>query len=477
MESARWSSAAELVDGYRSGRYSPPLVAEEILGAVATDDPALNAFCLVDEPTTMAAAHQSAQRWAAGKPLGPLDGVPVSIKDLLLTAGWPTLRGSLTIDPDATAWDVDAPAVARLREAGAVLLGKVTTPEFGWKGVTDSPRTGVTVNPWHTGRTAGGSSGGSAAALAAGLGPLSVGTDGGGSIRIPAAFCGVVGFKATLGRVPMYPPSPFAPVAHVGPMARTVADCAALLDVIGGFDPRDWSALGPPSAPANAAVGRAHLDDLTGLRVAYSPNLGYGTNSPAVQHNTDVVIDVLRGLGAHVESVDLAWDDPVWAYHVIWFAGAAAVVGALGANADRVDPQLLAALDRHRDFSAADYVDATAQRMAMGTQMGLLHQDFDVLVTPTMPTVAFEAGVDVPASSTSPDWTSWTPYSYPFNLTGQPAITVPSGVDHTDGGLPTGVQIVGARHADNTVLRVAAAYESAVGGFATRDRTRAEGTR
>ena len=461
QDSGRAMSASELGDAYRSGLLSPVDVAAELLDAIGEVNGEINAFCLVDADTTMAAARESAARYAESAALGPLDGVPVSIKDLLLTDGWPTLRGSLTITPDAQSWSVDAPAVARLREAGAVPLGKVTTPEFGWKGVTDSPRTGVTRNPWSSDRTSGGSSGGSAAALAAGLGPLSVGTDGGGSIRIPAAFCGVVGLKPTLGRVPMYPPSPFAPVAHVGPMSRTVLDCALLLDVLSGFDSRDWSALAAPDplAPSLAAGDGS----LVGVRIAYSPDLGYATNDQAVQSNTESAVEVLRGLGAEVHEVDIGWDDPAWAYHTVWFAGAAAVVGALDPAARKlVDPKLLAALDRHHDFSAQDYVDATALRMSMGTQMGALHEDFDIVVTPSMPSVAFEAGVDVPAGSQSQDWTSWTPYSYPFNLTGQPAITVPSGLAASgDSLLPTGIQFVGARHDDATVLRVAAAYEAA----------------
>ena len=469
QDSVRTMSASELGDAYRSGLLSPVDVAAELLDTIPQVNAEINAFCVVDPDTTMAAARQSAARYAASTPIGPLDGVPVSIKDLLLTEGWPTLRGSLTLSPDTQRSDVDAPAVARLRAAGAVPLGKVTTPEFGWKGVTDSPRTGITRNPWSTDRTSGGSSGGSAAALAAGLGPLSVGTDGGGSIRIPAAFCGIVGLKPTLGRVPMYPPSPFAPVAHVGPMTRSVVDCALLLDVISGFDSRDWSAGPTPQPVASEIIAGAR--GLDGVRVAYSPDLGYGVNDAAVQSNTEAAVGVLRDLGATVDEVDIGWDDPVWAYHTVWFAGAAAVVGALDpALRDRVDPKLLAALERHHDFSAADYVDATALRMAMGTQMGALHEDYDVLVTPSMPSVAFEAGVDVPAGSSSQDWTSWTPYSYPFNLTGQPAITVPSGFAR-DPLLPTGIQIVGARHDDATVLRVAAAYESVanVGTLADAD--------
>ncbi len=465
-DATRWLSATELAEAYRTGALTPETVATELLDAIEAVDPSINAFCLVDPDRTIAEARESTARFAAGTPFGPLDGVPVSIKDLLLTAEWPTLRGSLMIEPDQMVWDTDAPAVARLREAGAVLLGKVTTPEFGWKGVTDSPRTGITRNPWDTSCTSGGSSGGSAAALAAGLGPLSVGTDGGGSIRIPAAFCGVVGFKPTLGRVPMYPPSPFAPVAHVGPMTRTVSDCAALLDVLSGFDARDWSALPPPTTGAVAAI--ADVRDLADLRVGYSADLGFGSNDPGVQANTDRVASVLEQLGATVEKVDLGWDDPAWAYHVIWYAGADVVVRGLGPRAaESVDPLLMEALERHRDLRASDVVGATALRMEMGTQMGLLHGEFDVLLTPSMPTVAFGAGRTVPDGSPSPEWTSWTPYSYPFNLTGQPAITVPSGFAD---GLPTGAQFVGARHHDATVLRVAAAYEAAAGFTMLGDR-------
>ncbi|AFR50623.1 amidase [Gordonia sp. KTR9] len=465
-DATRWLSATELAEAYRTGALTPETVATELLDAIEAVDPSINAFCLVDPDRTIAEARESTARFAAGTPFGPLDGVPVSIKDLLLTAGWPTLRGSLMIEPDQMVWDTDAPAVARLREAGVVLLGKVTTPEFGWKGVTDSPRTGITRNPWDTSCTSGGSSGGSAAALAAGLGPLSVGTDGGGSIRIPAAFCGVVGFKPTLGRVPMYPPSPFAPVAHVGPMTRTVSDCAALLDVLSGFDARDWSALPPPTTGAVAAI--ADVRDLADLRVGYSADLGFGSNDPGVQANTDRVASVLEQLGATVEKVDLGWDDPAWAYHVIWYAGADVVVRGLGPRAaESVDPLLMEALERHRDLRASDVVGATALRMEMGTQMSLLHKEFDVLLTPSMPTVAFGAGRTVPDGSPSPEWTSWTPYTYPFNLTGQPAITVPSGFAD---GLPTGAQFVGARHHDATVLRVAAAYEAAAGFTMLGDR-------
>jgi len=235
-------SATELIELYRRRELSPVEATRAVLAQIGSRNAVTNAYCLVRDDEALASAKQSERRWQAGEPAGLLDGVPVSVKDLLLTSGWPTLRGSLTTDK-AGPWNVDAPTVARLREHGAVLLGKTTTPEFGWKGVTDSPLTGVTRNPWDTARTPGGSSGGAAAAVASGLGPLALGTDGGGSIRIPASFCGIVGLKPTHGRVPVYPPSTFGTLSHVGPMARTVADTALLLDALGSPDYRDPLAL------------------------------------------------------------------------------------------------------------------------------------------------------------------------------------------------------------------------------------------
>ncbi len=237
-------TATDLANAYRSRSLSPVEVTRTILARIEALNPRLNAFCLIDGEAALRDARASEARWLRGEPLGPLDGVPASIKDLILTRGWPTLRGSRTVDP-AGPWDADAPATARLREAGAVLLGKTNTPEFGWRATTDSPLTGITRNPWRLDVTPGGSSGGATAAVAAGLGPLAVGTDGGGSVRIPAAFTGTVGLKAQFGRVPAYPPSPMNSVAHIGPQTRTVEDCAHLLNVLARPDVRDWTSLEP----------------------------------------------------------------------------------------------------------------------------------------------------------------------------------------------------------------------------------------
>ena len=236
-----------------AARASPVEATRPCSTASSGSNPTINAFCLVAADEALAAAAASEARWQRGEPVGPLDGVPTSIKDLILTRGWPTRRGSRTVDPDQP-WDVDAPATARLREAGAVLIGKTTTPEFGCKGETNSALTGITRNPWDPTKTPGGSSGGTAAAVAAGLGPLGVGTDGAGSVRIPAAFCGNVGLKPSFGRVPAYPLSPFGTVSHLGPHTMSVADAALMLNVLKRPDARDWTSLPPDDAD--------HLDGL-----------------------------------------------------------------------------------------------------------------------------------------------------------------------------------------------------------------------
>src|SRR5687767_1878168 len=257
--------ATELLDAFRKKTLSPLDVTRAVLARIEKLNPVLNAFCLVSE-NAVEEAKASEARWTAGQPRGLLDGVPVSIKDIILTKGWPTLRGSKTVDPKGP-WNDDAPATARLREHGAVLLGKTTTPEFGWKGVTDSPLTGITRNPWNMAKTPGGSSGGSAAAVAAGYAPLSLGTDGGGSIRIPAGFSGIYGLKPSFGRVPAYPLSPFGTVAHVGPMTRTVEDSALMMNAIAKPDARDWTSLPYDDRDYMKKLGKG----VKGLKIAFSP--------------------------------------------------------------------------------------------------------------------------------------------------------------------------------------------------------------
>ncbi|MFF1299415.1 MULTISPECIES: amidase [unclassified Streptomyces] len=448
-------TAVQLVEGYRKGEFSPVEVTRAALERAERIQPEVNAFVRITAEEALAQARESADRWRRGAPAGLVDGVPVTVKDILLMRGAPTLKGSKALSEKGR-WDEDAPSVARLREHGAVFLGKTTTPEFGWKGVTDSPLSGVTRNPHDPSRTAGGSSGGAAAAVALGAGPLALGTDGGGSVRIPAAFCGIFALKPTYGRVPLYPASAFGTLAHVGPMTRDAADAALMLDVIGTPDARDWSGMGP-SAVAHQGVLR---EGVRGLRIAYSPCLGGQVRvQPGVSAAVRRAVERLARLGAYVEETDPDLTDPVDAFHTLWFSGAARVTQHFGPyQRELLDPGLREICGLGARYSALDYLAAVDVRMDLGRRMGRFHASYDLLVTPTVPITAFEAGAEVPKGSGHRRWTGWTPFTYPFNMTQQPAASVPVGVDGD--GLPVGLQIVAARHRDDLVLRAAHALDA-----------------
>ena len=450
-------SASALLPLYRRKEVSPVEVLKAVLARIDSHAGLLHPFAYLDPEAAHVAARASQARWLRGAPQGTLDGIPTTVKDLVLTRGWPTLRGSRTVDP-AQPWNVDAPAVARLREHGATIIGKTTTPEFGWKGVCDSSLEGTTRNPWDQRMTPGGSSGGAAVAAAMGMGCLNIGTDGGGSIRIPASFTGIFGLKPTFGLVPAYPLSPFGRVAHLGPMTRTVEDAARMLTVMAEPDARDWHSL--PYIKRDYTLG---LDQgVAGMRIALSLTLGYATVNPQVLGLVRRAADVLAAQGAIIEECDPGFADPTPIFEAHWFSGAA--------NLRRSIPKekwalLDAGLTRFADAGEAighmDYLRAMDQCGALGTAMALFHEKYDALLTPTMPIPAFEVNRVAPASF--PDqhnWVHWSPFSYPFNLTQQPAASIPCGF--TQEGLPVGLQIVGAKYRDDLVLRVARAYESAV---------------
>ena len=447
--------ANELLRSYREKVLSPVEVTQAVLNRISELDSKLNAFCLVDEQKALSAARESEGRWQKGEPLGLVDGIPTAIKDLILTKGWPTLRGSRTIAKDQP-WDEDAPCVARLREHGAVFIGKTTTPEFGWKGVTDSPLTGITRNPWNTEMTPGGSSGGSAAAVATGMSAFAIGTDGGGSIRIPCGFTGLYGIKASFGRVPAYPLSPFGTVAHVGPMTRTVKDAALMLTVISKPDHRDWYAL-----PYDDHDYRVDLEQgIQGLRIAFSMDLGYVSVDQEVAKLAEQAAQVFADLGANVEEVDPGFPNPWDCFTKIWFSGAAYLAQALNQEQrGQLDPGLLEIIEKGETYTLFDYMRAQHERGLLGKRMCRFHQDYDLLITPSLPIAAFPAGQEVPEQMKSDRWSSWTPFTFPFNLTGQPAASVPCGF--TSGGLPVGIQIVGPSYDDVTVLRASYAFETA----------------
>lgn len=449
-------TAAELSAAYRSRDLSPVEVTEACLGRIEALDSQINSFCHLDPSESLAQAERSQTRWMEGDPLSPLDGVPVGVKDLLLTKGWATRRGSLTVDPKGP-WEEDAPTVARLREAGAVLIGKTTTPEFGWKGSTDSPLTGITRNPWNTKKTPGGSSGGSSAALAARFCPLALGTDGGGSIRIPASFAGVYGIKPSFGRVPAYPLSPFGTVAHVGPMSRTVLDSAMLMNVIAKPDARDWHSL--PYQPTDYA---AEIEEsMRGKKIAYSPRLGYVKRVvPEVEEMVASAVKRFERLGAHVEQVDPATDDPSPIFRDLWWGGAGYLLGDLPEERKKqLDPGLRHMAEEGARIPLRQYLAATQARGAYGSKVRQFMQRYDFILTPAVATVAFDVGMLSPLDDDGKAWMTWTPFSFPFNLTQQPAASVSCGF--TKDGLPVGLQIVGRMFDDTGVLAASFAYELA----------------
>jgi aspartyl-tRNA(Asn)/glutamyl-tRNA(Gln) amidotransferase subunit A len=448
-------SAVELRRLYRSRQLSPVETTRAVLQRIERCDPEVNAFCLVDAERALAAARASEARWRKGEPCGVVDGVPATIKDLMLTRHWPTLRGSLAIEREQP-WDEDAPASARLREQGAVLIGKTTTPEFGWKAVTDCALTGITRNPWDTGRTPGGSSGGAAVAAALGLGALHVGTDGGGSIRIPAGFTGVFGLKPSFGRVPAYPASPFGTVAHVGPITRTVSDAALMLNVLALADGRDWFAL--PYDGRDYMIG--FEDGVRGLRIAFSPSLGFADVTPEIADLVAAAAAVFVELGAVVEQVDAVMADPIDVFVPHWYVGAANLLrGFTAEQRAKMDEGLQEIAAAGAQVGLMDYLTAMRRRAELGAAMRRFHESYDLLLTPTLPLAAFAAGQERPDPERQPRWINWAPFSNPFNLTQQPAASVPCGL--TAAGLPVGLQIVGPMHADALVLRAARAFEAA----------------
>ncbi len=454
-EDIAYSSVVDITGAYRGGTRSPVEVTEIALDRADRLEPALNAFCHLSPADAIACARQAEARWRQGNPRGPLDGVPITVKDAVLAKGWPTLRGSKIVDPDQN-WSEDSPAVARVREQGAVILGKTTTPEFGWKAVTDSPLSGITRNPWDTRMTPGGSSGGSAAALAAGIGHAAIGTDAGGSVRIPGALTGLVAMKASVGRVPNYPPSAVGSLGHIGPICRTVRDAALLLDVISVPDARDWLCL-----PKRDASYLGTIDaGIGGMTVAFSPTLGYAKVDPEVSELVERAAAAFTQLGANIEEIAAPFGDPTDCFRTHFFAGIAHSLRHLSSEQlSLLDPGLSSVLEKANKTDLAAFQAAADQRVALGRANRLFHERYELLLTPTLAVSAFPVGRLSPDGYDPEDWISWSPFTYPFNLTGQPAITVPCGF--TKDGLPVGLQIVGPIHGDDLVLQAAHAYQAA----------------
>lgn len=444
---------------------SPVEVVDAVLDRLDRLDPVLNAFTTVVAEQARERAKRLETEIAAGREVGPLAGVPTGVKDLICTKGVRTASGSVAYADFVP--DEDDVVVERIEAAGAIVVGKTQVPEFGYSGTGQTPLGEPTRNPWNLDRTSGGSSAGTGAAVATGIGPFSLGSDGGGSVRIPAGFCGVYGIKATMGRVPLYPGtkderypgvSSWESLEHIGPLTRTVADAALVLSVVAGPDDRDRLSI-----PSGDVDWRRAVDgDLRGLRVGYSPDLGYAAVDPQVRAVVDRAAEVFeRDLGCVVERADPGWADP---YESFWgvvvnesdLAGLRGLADDLG---DRMTPHLVEVL--RTEWTAEQFTTAVMGRKAVYNASWRYFRNYDLLLTPTLAVPPFEHGIQGPTTIDGREVEPffWLSFTFPFNLTGQPAATVPAGF--TPDGLPVGLQIVGRRLDDALVLRASAAFEAA----------------
>ena len=448
--------AATLSKLYAKGKLSPVEAMKAVLRRTERINPAINAFRHVEPELSLKLARASERRWKKGEPLSALDGIAVSIKELVRVKGWPASMGSKLTDKSPA--DADAPAVARLREAGAIVFAQSTSSEYGHKGVTDSPLNGVTRNPWNLERTPGGSSGGAGAAVAAGLGPLAIGTDGGGSVRIPSSFTGLVGLKATFGRVPAWPPSLTGDLSNTGPMCRTARDCALMMDVIAQPDPRDAYALPADEARYAKAIG----GKLKRLKVGLALRFG--------DHPLDIEVAALvsraarafEELGCTVEEVEapFSYADAGRTFVIHWLSALQRLLQLFPESRHaEFDPNLLASAKAGLRYSLQDVVDAQATRRELAIAWNLFFAKYDLLLSPAVAVQPFEVGKNLPDGRDGRANALWSPYTAQFNMSRHPAAVVPCGVSRQ--GLPVGLQIVSGHYKDALVLAAAQRYAEA----------------
>jgi aspartyl-tRNA(Asn)/glutamyl-tRNA(Gln) amidotransferase subunit A len=452
-----WMSAAEMAAAIRRKRLSPVEVMTAVLARIERVNPKLNAFVTLtgDQAMKDARTAERALTSKKGAVVGPLHGVPFSTKDLVVTKGIRTTFGTPLYADNVPA--EDAPMVERLRAAGAIQLGKTNTPTFGWIGATHNLLFGATRNPWNLERTPGGSSGGASAAVAAGLGPLAIGTDGGGSIRIPASCTGIFGHKPSFGRIPVSPPSAAWSLSHIGPMTRTVTDAAMMMSACAGPDERDQNSL-----PAERIdYVKVLKGGVKGLRVAWSDTLGYAkVVDPEVRAACERAARRFREVGARVEAVNPKWPSPLSAWYAIFCGGIGTRLAPyLAERRDDIDPGLAKIVETTATWPSSKYVQAWFDRLAWSEHPRRLFEKYDLLLTPTIAGPPFAIGLDnaTEIASTPIEPYEWIPFTPPFNLTGHPACSVPCAF--TSSGLPIGLQIVGRRFDDATVLRAAYAFE------------------
>jgi aspartyl-tRNA(Asn)/glutamyl-tRNA(Gln) amidotransferase subunit A len=451
-----WITACDLSRLYARRELSPVEFVAETLNRAERLQSHLNFFVLLDTKQAEAAAKESEARWQRGEPLSSLDGVPISIKDTTNVKGWPTRYGTHATDESPVA--EDAAVTARFLAAGMVVIGKSTTPEFGWKALTDSPLQGITRNPWNPAHSPGGSSGGASSLTASGLCPFNHGNDGGGSIRIPASHTGLVGLKPSYGRIPQYPAdSMFADVVSQGVLARSVLDTAMALNATAGPDARDWRSL--PAEPRDYTIG---LDaGVRGWKIGLSLDFGEVKADPEVRALVAHAAKRFEELGAHVEDVGPLIAPLQPQFEATWIGSFATRLAQVPTQLHgKLDPGFRAAAEKGRAITLADYARSFEARSKLARDLALFHQKYDLLLAPVAPTAAPPVET-LYNSEAFPRWTKGAPFTLPCNLTGQPAASMPAGL--TKAGLPVGIQLIGPPRADHVVLQAMRAYESAAG--------------
>ena len=448
-------SALEMRTAIGSKKISPLEIMDVILHRIERINPKINAYCTIAD-NARDEAKKAERKVMMNEPLGSLHGVPISIKDLIFTKGIRTTGGSKIYEKFIP--DTDSIAVARLKNAGAIVIGKTNTPESGWVAVTTNPLFGATKNPWNLQKTSGGSSGGAASAVAACMGPVAIGTDGGGSIRIPSSFCGVFGLKPSFGLVPQWPTFPglWEGLSVTGPITRTVQDAALLLEIIAGYDNHDMFSI-PFEIPKYTL---AMNDDLKGMRIAWSSNLGYASVDNEVQQITESAVKVFMRLGCEVEATHPDASSPVEAFTT---QVAAAVHASLDDKLEdwgnHFDPGLKRYVESNTGILANEYIKARMKHLLYWEKMRNFFEIYDLLITPTVAVPAFDVQYygpkEVNGKNIQP--LGWMPFTYPFNITGQPAASLPCGF--TANGLPVGLQIIGRKFDEVSVLKAAAVFE------------------
>ena len=453
MKPLDFISVSELSKLIKNKEVSPTELLDSTLKKIEKLDPILNSFAFLDIEGAKILAKESEKRMMSNSLLSELDGIPTSIKDLIAQKNLPQRFGSKTTSDNLVS--ADAPSVERLRNAGAVLLGKSTTSEFGCKGVGDSPLTGVTRNPWNIKLTPGGSSCGAASMVAAGIVPYAIGTDGGGSIRIPAALTGLFGIKAQFGRVPVYPTSATPTLAHVGPLTRNVLDACKVLQIISGKDFRD-----PFTVTENVPIYENFIKEKKSYKIAWSPTLGYGKNDNNVMKILDNAIKNISSLGYKIDTIDKVLDeDPINLWNAEFYAGVGTRLKSVIENSpDLIDPAVLDVLKVAINQKMNDYYSLVFQRYAFREKMRIFFDKYDLLITPTLPCAAFEVGLNVPKNMPDKNIVSWVTYTYPFNLTGQPAASINAG--YTSENLPVGMQVIGKNNREIDVLNFCNQFEN-----------------